>query len=221
VVPTDGGDADGEGVRLVALASVTMTDPANDPHDQDAPTGDATLEAPTLTGGAESVTPGPSGTFLARLDEAEERFVRLAAQAPPTGLTEPDEGAEERWEAGQVWAHVTEFPTYWMGQVRVIVEGAREAAGDPVPFGRTKADPTRLGAIEQFRDLGPEDALERLRSALAFVRQGLMSLPEPAWGLEGRHSTRGVMTIEAIVRHFICDHLDEHADQLDRLAAAS
>src|SRR5205085_993163 len=90
-------------------------------------------------------------TALARLRAVQARLDEHAAAGAPPGLTEPDPGGTERWEAGQVWAHLAEFPAYWLGQIQHILE--RRLAGDPepVPFGRTKTDAARIAAIERDR----------------------------------------------------------------------
>jgi hypothetical protein len=88
--------------------------------------------------------------LIGRLRSVERRLVEHAEaedRGLPAGLTAPDPGGEERWEAGQVWAHVAEFPAYWLGQVRRVLAGGP----DPVPFGRVKTDPDRLAAIERDR----------------------------------------------------------------------
>ena len=48
-------------------------------------------------------------TLVARLVEAERRLAEHAATPLPGGLADPDPGAEERWEAGQIWAHLAEL----------------------------------------------------------------------------------------------------------------
>ena len=98
-------------------------------------------------------------TALARLRAVQARLDEHAAAGPPPGLTEPDPGGTERWEAGQVWAHLAEFPAYWLGQIQHILE--RRSAGDPepVPFGRTKTDLGRIAAIERDRNEDPEALL--------------------------------------------------------------
>ena len=71
--------------------------------------------------------------FLSRLAAAERRLVEHAARPLPTGLTDPDPGASERWEAGQVWAHLAEFPGYWLEQIRDLLAaraGLRLVTGD-------------------------------------------------------------------------------------------
>ena len=63
-------------------------------------------------------------TLITRLTDAERRLAEHASQPLPSGLSDPDPGAEERWEAGQIWAHLAEFPAYWLGQAqRVIAPG--------------------------------------------------------------------------------------------------
>src|SRR5688500_18689037 len=94
-------------------------------------------------------TPMLDGTdFLARLEAVESRLARHAALDKPRGLTEPDPGGAERWEAGQVWAHIAEFVPYWHGEAESVIAAYD---GEPVPFGRTKEDAGRLAGIEMGR----------------------------------------------------------------------
>lgn len=153
--------------------------------------------------------------LIARMAAAEARLAEHAAAPLPSGLSDPDPGADERWEAGQVWAHLAEFPAYWLAQARTIVDAATD---EPVPFGRIKTDPGRLAAIERDRHTNPGALLARVRDSLAEVTSTLRSWPPDAWTRQGQHPTRGVMGMEPIVERFVVEHLEEHADQLDGLA---
>jgi DinB superfamily len=153
--------------------------------------------------------------LLARLAAAEDRLAEHAARPAPDGLTEPDAGMEERWEAGQVWAHLAEFPGYWLAQAQRVVG---LPTNEPVPFGRVKTDPARLEAIERDRHTNPAALLERVRASLADVTDAARQLPGEAWTRRGMHPTVGEMTVENIVERFIVAHLEEHADQLDALS---
>jgi len=155
-----------------------------------------------------------SAAYLDRMARVERRLVEHAAQPLPSGLTDPDPGAEERWQAGQVWAHLAEFPAYWLAQLRDVLDRYR---GEPVPFGRTKADEGRIAAIERERHTDPAELLARVRRNLAEVRAALESLPTDSWEARGQHPTLGPMTLPQIVERFIVGHLEEHADQLDGL----
>jgi threonine dehydratase len=158
-----------------------------------------------------------SDELQARLDRVERRLGEHAAQPVPSGLTDPDPGGEERWEAGQVWAHLAEFPAFWLGQVRAVLAAADAGQEQPIRFGRTKADADRIAAIERERHTDPGELLDRVRRDLAEVREAARGLPDAAWTVRGEHPTLGEMPVSRIVERFIVGHLEEHADQLDGL----
>jgi hypothetical protein len=155
--------------------------------------------------------------LIERMAEAESRLVAHAAKPLPTGLSDPDPGGEERWEAGQVWAHLAEFPSYWMNQVRGILAKRDSGVPEPIPFGRVKTDPERVGAVERDRHTDPAALLRRVRESLAWVGDELRTLPKEAWQARGLHPTLGEMRVQPIVERFIVGHLEEHAAQLDSL----
>lgn len=154
------------------------------------------------------------GTFLERLDAVEKRLEVHAKQPVPAGLTEPDEGGTERWEAAQVWAHIVEFVPYWQSEIEKVIA---EYDGTPVPFGRTKADPARAAAIELGRSEPIPALAERNTSGVADMRAYLAGLTSAEWNAVGLHQRLGEMDVEAIVERFVVGHLEEHADQLDGL----
>lgn len=156
-------------------------------------------------------------SLLARMTAVEGRLAEHAAAPPPAGLTDPDELTNERWEAGQVWAHLAEFPSYWLGQVQRVIAQPTHGA---IPFGRVKTDANRVAAIERERHTDPAALMERVRSSLAEVADAMRSWSPDDWRLRGAHPTQGEMTVERIVEHFIVEHLEEHADQLDGLRSA-
>jgi threonine dehydratase len=153
-----------------------------------------------------------------RLERVRRRLADHAARPQPGGLTDPDPGAVERWEAGQVWAHLAEFPAYWLRELQQVVDATTPP---PVPFGRTKADAERIAAIERERRTDPAELLRRVNADLDSVTNALSGLPHDAWQRRGLHPTRGEMTVHDIVEHFIVGHLEEHADQLDGLELVS
>ncbi len=152
--------------------------------------------------------------LLDRLASAERRLAEHAAGPVPSGLTEPDPGGEERWEAGQVWAHLAEFPPYWLAQIRAVITAA---SAEPVPFGRVKTNTDRIAAIERDRYADPPALLDRVRASLAEIGDAARTWDDDAWRRIGAHPTRGAMSVERIVEEFIVNHLEEHADQLDAL----
>ena len=160
------------------------------------------------------MTPTIDG-LIERLERAEKRLAAHAA-APPDGLTDPDPRTGEQWDAGQAWAHLAEFVPYWRGQVERVLE---PGAIRPVSFGRVVTDPGRLAAIEGGRHEPPAEQMARLRDALADLRRYLGTLSPDDLAVEGTHPTLGAMAVGTIVERFLCAHLEDHADQLDRLGA--
>ena len=155
--------------------------------------------------------------LLARMAVAEGRLAAFA-ERPPPGLTDADPATGERWDAGQAWAHVAEFVPYWQGEMERVLAGR---GTEPVPFGRTTEDPGRVGAIEAGRHEPPTEQMARLAGALMLLRTYLVGLSEAQWSTRGRHERRGEMTVAEILDRFVVSHLEEHADQLEKLAAAS
>jgi hypothetical protein len=151
--------------------------------------------------------------LIARIDRAEARLAGHAT-APPDGLTEPDERTGEQWEAGQAFGHLAEMVPYWHGQVRRVLE---PGAMRPVSFGRVASDPGRLAAIEDGRREPPEEAMARLKAALADLRRELATLSPDDLAVHGTHPTLGAMEVRTIVEWFLARHLEEHADQLDKV----
>lgn len=152
--------------------------------------------------------------LVGRMSEAERRLAEHADAPVPGGLTDPDPSTEERWEAGQVWAHIAEFPPYWLAEAQKV---ASLPTNEPVPFGRVKTDAARVAAIERERHTEPAALLERVRASLAEVSDATRAFTPEEWSRRGLHPTRGEMTVQSIVERFIVDHLEEHADQLDLL----
>jgi hypothetical protein len=153
--------------------------------------------------------------LIQMLEDVEGRLIEDAAGPAPTGLTDPDEGGTERWEAAQVWAHMAEFVAYWQAQLEHVVDSYR---GEPVPFGRTKEDAARIEGIETGRSVPIAVLMERVHDGIEATRRYLPTLSAAQWRSVGLHPRRGEMTVPQIVEKFTIDHLEEHADQLDDLA---
>jgi hypothetical protein len=147
--------------------------------------------------------------LAARLLAAAGRIrANLGAWRPGT-VTEADPGTGERWEAGQVLAHVAEMLPYWVRQAETVANGT-----DGVPFGRVKTDPDRVTAIERDRRDDLLVLLGRMDQGVAGVLALLDRLDDAALARTGTHQTLGRMTVAQIVEDFLVRHLEEHADQL-------
>jgi hypothetical protein len=114
-----------------------------------------------------------------------------------------------------VWAHIAEFVGYWHQQMADVIGAYR---GEPVPFGRTKADAGRIGAIETGRHRPVRDLAGDADSEIVELEGYLKSLDAEEWQARGLHPTRGVMDVPAMVERFVTNHLNEHAAQLEGLS---
>ena len=151
---------------------------------------------------------------LADLARALGRLEAHAAAGTSDGLTAPDEPSGEQWDAGQVWAHLAEFGSFWLPELRRIVDAR---SSEPVPFGRTKRDAERIGAIERNCHLAIDQQMSIVRGDIAHFAHELALLDAADWERTGRHPTLGDMDLFAFLRHFVTGHYHEHADQLDGL----
>ena len=155
-------------------------------------------------------------TWLERLHTVEDQLVALEQGGSRAGLTEPDPGGDERWEDTQVWAHLSEFPDYWVNQLQIVLN---RAGSGPVPFGRTKADRARRGAIA---GAGREDVgsyVHRMLVACDRLRAVLCGMDGTDWAARGTHPTLGAMDVPTILDEFLVGHLEEHTAQLEALHA--
>ncbi|MFZ0181247.1 MAG: hypothetical protein WAL84_15475 [Candidatus Dormiibacterota bacterium] len=158
--------------------------------------------------------------YLARLDAVEARLAAAAATEPPPGaLTGADPDSGERWDRGQVWAHLAEFIPYWIVQAGPVLQ--RQLSEAPVPFGRTKGDPERIGAIERDRREPVSVLWASARADIASLRAFLGSIEPNQWKVRGLHPTLGEMTVDELVEMFLVGHLEQHADQLERMGSDS
>ena len=156
---------------------------------------------------------GPRG--VGPVDRAERLLaaagrIRASAQVvPDDALTDPDPDSGERWDRGQVLAHVAEMLPYWARQAELVASGAQ------VAFGRVKSDQERIAVIERDRREDPARLLARVDEGVAVVLALLERLDDQALAAVGHHQTLGDMTVAEIVDRFLVAHLEEHADQLE------
>jgi len=157
----------------------------------------------------------PADELLLRLEAATERLRGLASRDPaPGALTDADGRTGERWDWGQVWAHLAEFPPYWMAQVRTLLA---RPGDEPVPFGRVASDPDRIAAVERDRSTPTKELWVRLFTDLDELRRLIGELRPEDWEREGLHQALGVMAMPRIFEEFLVGHLESHARQLESL----
>lgn len=154
--------------------------------------------------------------IIARLDAAEARLAGLAVDPLPGGATEPSPGGEETWTAAQVWGHLSEFPAYWTAAARRVLAAPPSS---PATFGRTLTDPSRVTPIAGAADVSVAELFARCAAGVAEARALIGELSGSDWDRIGVHVVRGEVPVAGIMESMLARHLEEHADQLERLAA--
>jgi uncharacterized damage-inducible protein DinB len=153
---------------------------------------------------------------------AEERVERLQASVQRL-LTEIDrlpadvlyrEPSAGEWPVMSTLAHLAELLPYWAHQAEGVARSPESS------FGRTHADPDRIGAVEQHGHDSLETAVARIRTALEECVTTLRRIPADAWTTIGHSPTRGTMSVEQIVDRFLVDHAEEHAAQTQATLSA-
>jgi hypothetical protein len=161
------------------------------------------------------MAPDTGRTLLfTRLDAAETRLRRLVDAPTSTGLTQPDAEGEERWDAGQVWAHLAELPAYWLGEAKRIVAAP---AGKTASFGRGTDAPVRTEPIEADRHRPVPELWAECQAGITGVRAFAEVAGKADWARLGDHVTKGSIAAGFVLEAFVGGHLLEHAAQLDGL----
>lgn len=161
----------------------------------------------------------PRDDFLARLEVVREQLTKLASSTyAPAAQTDPDPTGSETWTAGNVFAHIGEFPSYWLREASMVADTFN---GKPVPFGRTKQDPHRKEVIIRDAARSPQEIMDQIAPELDGLRNFIADLPPDGWEATGLHETLGPMPMSRIVDEFLIGHLEEHARQLELLLTRS
>ncbi len=157
------------------------------------------------------MTAHPEHSQRARLVAAADRIRGAAAAVPEEVRTSPDPDTGEQWDRGQVLAHVAEILPYWAQQAELVAE-----RGGGVPFGRVKSDPERIAVIARDRHEDPARLLELMDRGVQQVLALLDRLDGETLARTGTHERLGQMTVAGIIERFVVEHLEEHADQLEK-----
>jgi hypothetical protein len=144
------------------------------------------------------------GALRARVEAGEPWPLSAAYGAEP----------ESSWGPKELLAHVDEMIPYWLGQIdRIVAAGTSDA----VRFGRVATDVNRIERIGRDRSLPAGQLFERLDDAARSAAVRFRDLPPGAVEARGLHSRLGEMSVEGIFEHFVVDHVEEHARQLDEI----
>jgi hypothetical protein len=123
---------------------------------------------------------------------------------------------EASWGPPEVLAHLAEMLPYWYAQMQLVLDGRAE----PVPFGRTADDPTRLRAIERDRSLRAAKLFDRIEAGIRPYWWLLPRLTKADVARVGLHPRRGEMAVPEILEVLVVGHAEDHVTQLRETLAA-
>ena len=92
-------------------------------------------------------------------------------------------------------------------------------ADEPAAFGRLKTDASRTDPIEQDRLLPRDKLWQNVHDGIESARAWLLTINPADLERTGVHPVRGTVTCGWVIDAFVVKHLEEHADQLDKLAS--
>ena len=153
-------------------------------------------------------------THLDELNRAKTRLCELASMPTTPNLTSPDPKTNERWDVGQIWAHLAEFGSYWLPQLQKITSTPPEIVE---AFGRTKRDSHRIVMIENQRHIARSEHLAAIIQDMDRLADELAKLTPEDWACRGRHETLGEMTVDQFLHEFAIGHYHEHIAQLEEI----
>ena len=156
-----------------------------------------------------------------RLDAAAAAMTGLGpsiAAGEPWPLTATyGPGPESEWGPREVLAHVAEMLPYWLGEIERIVD----AGGTDTPgFGRLEDDTIRVAIIGRDRTFPGRELLGRIDVEARRVAARFRALDGAESGFQGRHVTRGDLSVADIAERLVVGHVEGHVGQLRDLVTA-
>jgi hypothetical protein len=120
----------------------------------------------------------------------------------------------DTWSVAQILAHVAEFEHFFGDDVRRL----HDSPG--CPFGRTMEDAKRLNAVMLTGNESRAELLANLSEGRQYFLTVLDDLTDVDLSIEGTNPKFGTKSIDWVIGHFIVEHLEKHASQLQRTLAA-
>ena len=134
---------------------------------------------------------------------------RLRALLPAAADREPpaDPKTGERWDRFNILGHMSEFPTFWSGELAAAIESGEE-------FGRLPGSTDRQDAVAGGVKTG-EGALKRqVARGIENVLALLVKLQPADLDRTINMRGRGEVTVRWALESLLVGHLEEHCNQL-------
>lgn len=163
-----------------------------------------------------TTVPGTADEVRAVNRRLDDQLVALSGRLDPTQLhvaPPPPAGEDEAWTAGQVLAHLSEFPHYFARELR------RWKADSAAPVGRTHADSERLAAVAETELRSLADLVPAVTSAFDDLATALDTLTDADLTATTMNRRYGPEPLTAFLDRYVLSHKAGHLDQLARTPA--
>lgn len=119
----------------------------------------------------------------------------------------------EEWSVMETLCHVEEALNYWSNELKRVIE----AGG--TEWGRGLQDPIRLKAVEEASQRELPNVRECIHKAQQAALGVLSGLKDEDVDLQAPHRNPkfGVKPMSFLIEHFITEHMEIHAKQLERI----
>jgi septum formation topological specificity factor MinE len=114
------------------------------------------------------------------------------------------------WSPMQILGHMVEMIPYWLGHFREVMA----TAGELPKLGRSQDAPERLEGAERGAEGYPDKMLEQLREEILAAVSTFRSMSPSQREKKGVHTTRGEMTLAAMIDVFVVSHAEDHLEQI-------
>lgn len=151
------------------------------------------------------MTTHPGMADAERLEAMADELAAQLSALPEASFTR--RAADGAWTAAEVVAHMTEMLPYW------TLAAASVAADPGRPIGRELDDPDRVGAVAAANTIPRAEALAHLRQAAHEAAASIRAHDERAWSAQGKHYTRGPLTVADTIRTLVMEHAGIHCRQ--------
>ena len=125
-----------------------------------------------------------------KMSDARTALTNLLSQLTPEQWQTPVFSEQQTWTVQYIVAHLTDAEQGMSIQVHKIRKG-QETLPEGFDLNQWNA-----GVQERVGPLTIEELLDRMPKVRARTLQGLGSINEDEWELQGRHPSRGLITIE-------------------------
>jgi hypothetical protein len=147
-------------------------------------------------------------SYRHRVVAVRERLRALpVSESDRQGPLDPISG--ERWDRYNVLGHMAEYLPFWVGELRLALEGQ--------PFGRQPGSTARQQAVDTGRKVGEAELRGRIDAGLDNLQRVLQDIGPEQIDRTVTMRGRGEETVRWALENLLVGHTEAHCEQLAEL----